>query len=78
MSNSIRKWYLSEALASYRRLDAVIDGLTLEEVMAALELESASQRRRTLTDKLISRAVRLEGIKIGIALSERFHHGKSI
>ena len=77
MSNSIRKWYLNEALVSYRRLEAVADDLTLEEVMAALELESATQRRRSLTDKLISRAVRLEGIKIGIALSERFHHGKS-
>ena len=74
---SVRKWYLSEALVSYRRLNAVVNELTLEEVMAALELESATQRRRSLTDKLISRAVQLETISLTQTLTEKFHHGKS-
>jgi hypothetical protein len=76
MSNSVRKWYLNEALVSYRRLCAVIHELTLAEVEAALELESATQRRRSLTDKLISRAVLLDGIALTLALQEKFH-GKS-
>ena len=75
MSNSVRKWYLTESLVSYRRLLGVLPELTLEEVMAALSLESATQRRRSLTGKLISRAVQLEGVSLTNALSEKFHHG---
>jgi len=75
MTNSVRKWYLTEALVSYRRLLSVLPELKLEEVMAALNLESATQRRRSLIDKLISRAVQLEGITLTKALSEKYHHG---
>jgi len=56
---SVRKWYLSEALVSYRRLLAVVDDLTEEEVTACLDLEAGSQHRRSVTDRLIKRAISL-------------------
>jgi len=68
---SVRKWYLSEALVSYRRLLDVVDELTEEEVLACLDLETASQRRQSVTDILTKRAVRLYSIR----LLEKYHHG---
>jgi hypothetical protein len=56
---STRKWYLNEALVSVRRLEAVIGELTEDEVMACLDLESATQRRRSVTQRLIKRAIGL-------------------
>ena len=73
---SVRKWYLTEALASCRRLDQVINELTVEEVMACLKLEAATQRRQSVTDKLISQAVRLESHLLSKRLQEKYH-GKS-
>ena len=66
---SVRKWYLSEALVSYRRLADVIDELTEEEVLACLDLEAASQRRQSVTDTLTKRAVRLYSNR----LQEKYH-----
>lgn len=66
---SVRKWYLSEALVSYRRLADVITELTEEEVLACLDLEVASQRRQSVTDTLIKRAVRLYSTR----LQEKYH-----
>ena len=77
MSKSIRKWYLSEALVSYRRLLTVIDELTLAEVTACLDLEAATQRRRSVLDRLITKAIQLNVISLTQALTEKYHHGKS-
>jgi predicted secreted protein len=68
---STRKWYLNEALVSVRRLEAVIGELTEDEVMACLDLESATQRRRSVTDRLIKRAISLFHYR----LQEKYHHG---
>ena len=73
MSKSVRKWYVSEALVSYRRLLSVVDELTLAEVTACLDLESATQRRRSVLDRLISRAVRLAEIELNRQLKEKYH-----
>ena len=73
---AVRKWYLDRALASYPSLKAVIGELTLEEVIAALDLESSTLRRRSLIDRLISRAVRLNEISFNRQLKEK-HRGKS-
>ena len=70
---SVRKWYISEALTSFVRLNEVLSGLTEEEVMACLDLEAATQRRRSVLDRLISRAVRLAEIKLNRQLKEKFH-----
>lgn len=73
---SVRKWYLNQALESFKRLNEVLHELTAEEVEAALDLESGSRRRRSITDRLISRAVRLNEIAFNKRLQEK-HHGKS-
>lgn len=70
---AVRAWYLNEALVSFRRLGRIMHELTLEEVMAALELESASQRRLSLTTKLVDRAVQLESQITRKRLQEKFH-----
>lgn len=67
-----RPWYLNEALASVRRLDEIIGELTAEEVTACLDLEAATQRRRSVIDRLIKRAILLTTL----ALKEKYH-GKS-
>ena len=70
-----RPHYVSEALVSFRRLGRVMHEMTLEEVIAALELESGTQRRQSLTDKLINRAVQLESQSLLKRLQEKYHHG---
>jgi hypothetical protein len=67
----VRKWFISEALVSYRRLLTVVDELTEEEVAACLDLEAGTQRRQSVTDKLIKRAITLFTNR----LLEKYHHG---
>lgn len=74
---SARKWYVSEALRSFVRLNEVLNELTAEEVVVCLKLEAASQRRRSVIDRLISRAVRLNEIDYSNSLKEKYH-GTSI
>lgn len=52
----VREWYVSEALHSFRRLKSVLGDMTEGEVRAALKLEHASRRRRTLLRVLTARA----------------------
>ena len=73
---AVRKWYLNQALASYPSLKRVLGELTQEEVLAALELESSTLRRRSLIDRLISRAIRLNELTFTRQLKEKFN-GKS-
>ena len=65
----VRRWYVNEALSSVRRLAVVISELTAEEVTACLDLEAATQRRRSVTDRLIKRAILLTTL----ALKEKYH-----
>lgn len=70
---SVRQWYVSKALESARQLQDTIDELSEEEVLAALDLESASSRRRSIIDRLISKAVRLKEIEYANHLKEKYH-----
>lgn len=70
---SVRKWYIGEALKSFVRLNEVLSELTEEEVLACLKLEAASQRRRSVIDRLISRAVRLKEIETTLQLRKQYH-----
>ena len=70
---AVRKWYIGEALKSFVRLNEVLSELTDEEVGACLDLEAASQRRRSVLDRLISRAVRLKEIELNRQLKEKYH-----
>lgn len=69
---SVRKWYLDQALSSFVRLNEVLNDLTEAEVLACLDLEGASQRRRSVIDRLISRAVRLKEIETNRQLKEKY------
>ncbi len=69
----VRQWYVTKALESARQLQEIIDELSAVEVIAALELESASSRRRSIIDRLISKAVRLKEIEYATSLKEKYH-----
>lgn len=70
---AVRKWYIAQALQSFVRLNEVLADLTEEEVIACLDLEAASQRRRSVIDRLISRAIRLAEVKLQTSLKEKYH-----
>lgn len=61
-----------------RRLHDLIDELTEAEVLAALDLESGTQRRASIIDRLISRAVRLNEISYSNSLKEKYHGTRTI
>lgn len=67
-----RDWYINQALQSVTRLNAVMADLTEEEVLACLDLESGSRRRRSIVDRLISRAVRLNELGYAAQLKNKF------
>ena len=69
----VRKHYISAALDSFAQLNKVLPELTEQEVYACLDLEAASQRRRTTIDRLISRAVRLNEITLNQKLRKKYH-----
>ncbi len=68
-----RSWYIATALDSFKRLNEVLGKLTPEEIIACLELEASTQRRRSVLTRLISRAVRLNEIAFSNSLQEKFH-----
>lgn len=65
------------ALDSFQGLASIINELTEEEVLACLELEAATLRRQSMTDRLISRAVRLRELSYAAYLKERFNGTQS-
>ena len=69
---TVSKAQVGKALRSVASLNEVIAELTEEEVLAALQLESATQRRESVLNRLISRATRLNEIKYVSQLKEKF------
>ena len=70
---TVRKWLLAQATQSYTTLRTVVNQLTYEEIIAALELESQSLRRKSIINRLISRASRLKEIETICQLKEKYH-----
>lgn len=70
---AVRRFYINQALSSFKGLNAVLDELTEEEVLACLRLESSSRRRQSILDRLISRATRLNELSYNRQLKEKFH-----
>lgn len=68
-----RPWFISEALHSFRRLKAVLDDLTEEEVLAALKLETGTLRRSTLLRLLEAQAAKLNTRNFNANLKENIH-----
>ena len=73
MKAEIRKWHVAQALHSVASLTAVLSELSEAEVLHCLALEASAQRRRSVIDRLISRAVRLKEIDYNRQLKEKFH-----
>lgn len=74
---TVSKAQVGKALRSVASLNEVIAELTEEEVLAALQLESATQRRESVLNRLISRAARLNEIQYVSQLKEKFHGQKT-
>lgn len=55
------------------RLNELLLELTESEVLAALTLESQSRRRRSIVDRLISRAVRMNEVNYSTTLRKKYH-----
>ena len=70
---SVRTWYVTQALGSFRALCDVLIELTEEEVLHCLQVEAGSLRRRSVIDRLISRATQLNGERYTRQLKEKFH-----
>lgn len=70
---AINKVRVAQALKSFGSLNGVIAALTEEEVLECLRLESSTQRRQSILDRLTSRAVRLNEIAYQRKLKEKFH-----
>ena len=69
----VRKWHLAQATTSYSTLRTVVNQLTLEEIHAALELESQTQRRVSIINRLIARAARMAEVNTTRQLKEKYH-----
>ena len=75
---AIRKWFTHQARVSYKRLNEVLHEMTMEEILATLDLEVATTRRRSVSDRLISRAVRLNEIEFSKRLQEKYHGPRTL
>jgi hypothetical protein len=70
---AVRQFEVGRALESFSALKDCLPHLTLEEVLAALDLEVASRRRQSVIDRLISRAARLNELAYVAKLKEKYH-----
>jgi hypothetical protein len=70
---SVRQWHVSQALGSFRTLMDVLPELTEEEVLHCLTVEAGSLRRRSVINRLISRAARFNELRYTRQLKEKFH-----
>ena len=66
-------WRTTRALESFRELGKVIDQLTEEEVYFCLRLESESQRRTSLMDRLITKAAQFNQQQFVAKLKEKLN-----
>lgn len=70
---SVNKWRIDQALSSFHRLNELLPELTEEEIFACLDLEAATRRRKSMINRLISRAVRINEIRYSNQLKGKYH-----
>ncbi len=75
---SVDKWKIDQALSSFHQLADIVGELTEEEVFKCLELEAATRRRKTMINRLISRAVRINEIRYSNQLKGKYHGTSTI
>jgi hypothetical protein len=68
---SVRKACIDQALTSYPSLKTIVNELTEEEVMAALDIESATRRRQSIVLRLI--ANRINELRYVAELKKKYH-----
>lgn len=73
---TVRMSLVGRALNSFSALAQHLNVLTEEEVLAALDLECATNRRQSVIDRLLSRAVRLNEVRYSRQLKEKYHGKK--
>lgn len=66
-------WRTTRALESYRQLLGVVEELTEEEVYFCLKLEVETQRRKTVIDRLITRAAEYNRQRFITSLKEKLY-----
>lgn len=69
---AVRSWYMAQALKSVAQLNSTLLELTEEEVLACLDLESQSARRKSIVTRLLARAVRLNELAYVAALKLKY------
>lgn len=69
----VREDYVRLALESYPSMRSVIAKMTEAELHAALELESATNRRATIINRMIGRLIALQTASYRRQLQERYH-----
>ena len=67
------EWRVKRALESFRSLLDVVEQLTEEEVYHCLRLETESQRRQTVIDRLIAKAADYNRQTFVKTLKEKIH-----
>lgn len=70
--SEIRQWHVQAVLESYQNLGVILPELTEQEVLRALEVEHRTRRRRSMIDRLIARATRLNEITYQLLLKEKY------
>ena len=70
---TVRDWLVAQTLNSFGGLRVNLRQLSEEEVLRCLEVEASSQRRQSVTDRLIKRAVRLRELSYARHLKEKFN-----
>ncbi len=63
---------MTQALGSVAQLNSILLELTEEEVLACLDLESQSARRKSVINRLIARAARLNEIAYVTAIKMKY------
>ena len=66
---------IAQATASYTSLNDVVNGLTIDEVVAALKLETATRRRKSIVGRLLQRYARLVAQREVAALKKELRIG---
>lgn len=72
-----RQWNMTRALESVRQLVAQLPELTDEEVLACLQLEFDTRRRKSVIDRLVVTAADRHRQTFILNLQEQYKHGPS-
>ena len=68
----MRQWHIAKAMKSVRSLDEVIDELTEEEIFHIVEVEVGGNRRPSVVNRLLHKAVELNRQTYLAKLKEKF------